>query len=360
MREFKELLSDVEKGIEGKNQGIPTGFIELDKHINGIQKGIYTLIGGNSGTGKSAYAHLAYILNPYDWLQKNLDKTDFRLRVILNSMERSTKYLLAKWTCLKIYQDKGFILDVPTLLGWQGATYKLTEELRQLIYDCEEYFEKMSDVVTIHSGATNATGLYFRGKNYAEANGKIEHISEHEKVYIPNNPNEVVILLNDHVGKVTSEVNGGIRLLDKAILDKHTEMMGGLRDFYHMSPVDISQFNRSIGSTDRIKNKQVSPEPDDFKGSGDMYENADVCLGLFNPYKFKINDFLGYDIPKFVSPSGENRFRSVSVIKNSYGADDVIIGMNFLGENGHFRELPGAEFFKAHPDKYKKAADYQA
>ena len=62
--------------------------------------------------------------------------------------------------------------------------------------------------------------------------------------------------------------------------------MGDLRDRYGYTVIDISQFNRSIGSVDRMKIKDVSPEPDDFKGSGDLYENADVALGLFNPYKF--------------------------------------------------------------------------
>ena len=49
---FKELLSeDIEKGIRGENNGVPTGFPILDSNINGIQKSLYTIVGGNSGTG---------------------------------------------------------------------------------------------------------------------------------------------------------------------------------------------------------------------------------------------------------------------------------------------------------------------
>lgn len=357
MKEFKDLLKDVDKGMLGKNLGIPTGFKELDKNTNGIQKSIYTLLGGNSGTGKTSYVDLAYVLNPYEYLLNT--ETDYKLKIIYNSMERNTKYKLAKWTCLKLFKDKGLIIDVPTLFQWQGAKYSLNAELRELIAKCEEYFEKMSDTVTIYSGADNPTGIYHKAVNLAKEHGKVEKLSQYENKYFPYNDNLITLIINDHVGKCKPEVNDGIRLTEKALLDKHTEYMGILRDFYSMSIVDISQFNRSISNIERFKNKTVSPEPDDFKGSGDMYENADLVLALFNPYKLKIEDFLGYEINKFIAPNGENRFRSVSVLKNSYGADDIIIGMNFLGENGFFRELPNADYFKQHPDKYTKAAKFE-
>ena len=41
-----------------------------------------------------------------------------------------------------------------------------------------------------------------------------------------------------------------------------------------------------------------------------------------------------------MSPSGENRFRGLKVIKNSDGIDDFRIGYMFVGENGYMQELP--------------------
>jgi hypothetical protein len=356
--DFKSFLEDVEKGISGKNFGIPTGFKELDKITNGIQKSIYTLIGGNSGTGKTSFVDMRYVLNPYDWLVKNFDKTNYRIHIIYNSMERNKKYKLAKWTCLKMFQDYKIIIDVPTVLGWQGKKFNLNDEYRQIIYNYEEYFEKMSDFVEIYSGAENPTGIYKKAISFFEKNGKVVKIDDYHYKYVPNNQNVIVILINDHIGKITSELNNGVRLIDKSILDKHTEYMGRLRDFYECSIVDISQFNRNISNIERLKNKDLSPEPDDFKGSGDMYENSDLCLALFNPFKLKVYDFLDYDIKRFVSSTGENRFRSLSVIKNTYGPDDIILGLNFLGENGFFREMPNAEYFQKDPKNYKKAVEF--
>jgi hypothetical protein len=358
---FSELLSaDIENGINGKNQGIPTGFKIVDSNINGIQKSIYTIVGGNPGTGKTSYVDLAYVLNPYDWYLKNKDNTNLKFKIIYRSMERNTKYKLAKWTCLKIFKDHGIVMDVPTMLGWQGKKYEITPELRDIIYKCGKYFDDMfeSGIIEILDGSENPTGIFNHVNKRMLECGKIVQINEFSRRYKPNDDNLITVVINDHIGKLKSESRNGVHLNSKELLDKHSEYMGQLRDFYGISPVDVCQFNRSIGSIDRMKMKSVSPEPDDFKGSGDMYENADVALGLFNPYKFKVNDFLDYDIPKFITPTGENRFRSLSIIKNSYGADDVIIGLNFLGEKGNFREMPTSDSFKNNPDLYKKAINF--
>lgn len=358
---FSELLrDDIRNGISGKNRGIPTGFSTTDSNTNGIQKSIYTLFGGLSGSGKTSYVDLAYVLNPYEWYLKNKDSIDTRFRVIYRSMERNTKYKLAKWACLKIFNDYGIIMDVPTMLGWQGKKFEITPEIEDIIFTTGEYFDEMfeSGFIEILEGAENPTGIYNHISKRMLECGTIIQPTEYSKKYVPNDPNLITVVINDHIGKLKGESRGNIRLDSKELLDKHSEYMGLARDFFGCSPVDISQFNRSIGSTDRMKIKSVSPEPDDYKGTSSTYENADVVLALFNPYKLKVNDFLGYNIPKFLTPTGENRFRSISILKNSYGADDIIIGLNFLGENGNFREMPTPDKFESNPQYYEKAIKF--
>lgn len=355
---FKELLlEDIERGIKGENIGIPTGFPLIDSNTNGLQKSMYHLIGGNSGTGKTSYVDLAYVLNPYDWWLKNREKSNIKIKWEYNSMERNTKYKLAKWTCLKIFKDHGIIMDVATMLGWSGKKFEIDDDMKKLILQSGSYFDEMfsSDCIRIHDGGENPTGIYNRLYKLGMDNGEVVQINEFSKRYKPKDKDLHVIVVNDHIGKLSGERGYN----EKQLIDKHTEYMGIIRDRFGFIIADISQFNRSIGNIERFKNKDVSPEPDDFKSSGDMYENADLVLALFNPYKIKVNDFLGYDIPKFVAPGGENRFRSISILKNSYGADDVIIGLNFLGENGNFRELPTAEAFEKNPGYYKKAIEFK-
>ncbi len=354
---FKELLlEDIERGIKGENKGIPTGFPVIDSNTNGLQKSMYHLVGGNSGTGKTSYVDEAYVLNPYAWWLANRDKTDIKIEWEYNSMERNTKYKLAKWTCLKLFKDYKIIMDVPTMLGWSGKKYDITDDIKEKVLKSGTYFDEMfnSGIIRIHDGGENPTGIYNRLNKLASERGQILQVNEFTRRYVPNDPNLHIIVINDHIGKLSGERN----FTDKELIDKHSQYMGIVRDRYGFIIVDISQFNRAIGNLERFKNKDVSPEPDDFKSSGDMYENADLVFALFNPYKIKVNDFLGYDIPKFIAKNGENRFRSISILKNSYGADDIIVGLNFLGENGSFRELPTADAFKNNPGYYKKAVEF--
>jgi hypothetical protein len=56
--------------------------------------------------------------------------------------------------------------------------------------------------------------------------------------------------------------------------------------------------------------------------------------------RYKVADPSGYNLDKLVDSYGAKYFRSLRVIKNSYGEDDIRIGMGFLGQIGMFKELP--------------------
>ena len=67
---------------------------------------------------------------------------------------------------------------------------------------------------------------------------------------------------------------------------------------------------------------------------------ADVILALFDPMRYNVDDVSGYNLTKLKDEQGNKYFRSLRLIKNSYGADDLRIGLGFMGEIGAFKELP--------------------
>ena len=79
---------------------------------------------------------------------------------------------------------------------------------------------------------------------------------------------------------------------------------------------------------------------EDFKESSQTQDDADVILALFDPMRYKVADPSGYDLNKLKDEFGAKYFRSVRLIKNSYGEDDIRIGLGFLGQAGIFKELP--------------------
>lgn len=330
---FEILKNEVQAGLDGRNNGIPMGFNRLNRYI-GIRKSMYTLVGGLTGSGKTSFIDDAYVLNPFDWYISKENKTNMKLRIIYRSMERSGTYKLAKWISRKIFLEQGIIISVNKLLGW---TEKMTKDEHDLFLMYEDYAEKMKDVITIISGPENPVGVAKELKAHALENGKIEQLDQYNKMYVPNNENELTLVVIDHIGLLKTTTAQPTK---KQAIDKMSDELRYARDFYGYSPVVVSQFNRDISSPMRLKNGDVEPQLEDFADSSSTQNDADVVLALFDPMRYKVADPSGYDLNKLRDDYGAKYFRSVRLIKNSYGEDDVRIGLGFLGQIGMFKELP--------------------
>jgi len=328
---FENLKKAVQDGINGRNGGIPMGFNRLNRYI-GIRKSMYFLVGGLTGSGKTSFIDDAFVLNPFDWYIMQKDPK-IKLRIIYRSMERSKTYKLAKWVSRKIFLDHGMIIPVPKLLGW---TEKMTHDEHDLFLMYEDYMGAMSDVITIIDGPENPVGIAKELKAYALQRGKIEQIDDYNKAYIPNDENEITIVVIDHIGllKLTQT-----QPTKKAAIDKMSDELRYARDFYGYTPVVVSQFNRDISNPMRQKNGDVEPQLEDFADSSSTQNDADVVLALFDPMRYKVSDPSGYNLDKLKDPFGAKYYRSLRLIKNSYGEDDVRIGLGFLGQIGMFKEL---------------------
>jgi hypothetical protein len=332
---FDQLKNEVNSGMEGKNDGIPMGFDRLNRYI-GLRKRMYFLIGGNTGSGKTSFLDDCFVLNPYDWYISPQNKTNIKIRFIYRSMERSTIYKEAKWVARKIFSDHGILIPIGKLLGWKGFE-RLTKDEHDLFLLQEDYINGLRSVMDIIEGPENPVGIAKEMREFALKHGKIEEVSEFNKIYIPNNENEIVIFLLDtfNLLKLTKDLT-----TKKASIDKMSDECRYARDFYGWIIAGVSQFNRDISNPIRIKNGDVEPQLEDFKESGQTQDDADVVLALFDPIRYKVTDPSGYNLDKLKDEYGAKYFRSLRLIKNSYGEDDVRIGLAFLGQIGMFKELP--------------------
>jgi len=330
---FQDLKKAVQDGMDGRNNGIPMGFDRLNRYI-GIRKSMYTLIGGLTGSGKTSFVDDAYVLNPFDWYISKYNTSNVKLKIIYRSMERSRTYKLAKWVSRKIFLDHGQIVSVNKLLGW---TEKMTKDEHDLFLMYEDYMGEMNEVMTIIDGPENAVGIAKELKAHALENGVIEQVDEHRKIYIPNDENTITLVIIDHIGLLKTTKD---QTTKKDTIDKMSDELRYARDFFGFSPVVVSQFNRSISNIARLKNGDVEPQLEDFAESSSTQNDADVVLALFDPMRYKVSDASGYDMGKLRDQFGAKYYRSLRLIKNSYGEDDVRIGLGFLGQVGMFKELP--------------------
>ena len=330
---FDDLRNEVKKGMDGRNGGIPMGFNRLTHYI-GIRKSMYYLVGGLTGSGKTSFIDDAFILNPVDWYIAQKGKSNIKLKIIYRSMERSRTYKLAKWVSRKIFLDHGISIPVAKLLGWND---KMSAEEYAIFSSYEDYIKQVEEIVTIIDGPENPVGIAKELKEYALSCGHIEQIDKYNKRYVPDDENTITLVVIDHIGLLKELKDYPNK---KALIDKMSNELRYARDFYGFSPVVVSQFNRDISNIIRIKNGDVEPQLEDFADSSQTQNDADVVMALFDPLRYKVPDPSGYDTAKLVDTTGAKFFRSLRIIKNSYGSDDIRIGLAFHGEIGMFKELP--------------------
>ena len=353
----QELQTIIEDGIAGKAVWASTGMQRMEEDGIKIFPSCYTLIGGNPGTGKTAFFHRAYVLNPYDiWIQqKRRGETDIELYWLIWSMERPFIETKLKWVADKILADSirmnpkfPIVMDVQFLRGFKKT--KVTNEIKELVYETFDYFEEMLTYMDIHSGQMNPTGISKDVEKYALTVGKKEkveyttrdNIIKTRTIYIPNNPKRITIIGIDLFGKLKGETVEGMYLKPESreLMQHMSDLCSQtFRDYYHFSPTAVNQFNRNIENANRFGNGDVIPQPSDFKNASNMYEDADVTIALFNPYKLGAKTFAGYDLQRLVNSRGANRSRFGVVLKNSYGLDDKGYAFAFIGETGYIIEL---------------------
>lgn len=406
---FNEFLQNYERGLKGDAITVPITKHARSDHLSKlgraitIAKSMYVLVGGSSGTGKTSIVDCMFLINLYLWWKRNQEtmKRDISLYWIYRSMERPIAHKIAKWTCLLMYIDHGILIDVPTILGWSNKMREITEEENLIIKSYDKFFDELFQCIDIKAGSENPTGvrnyarsiLYQKGKYFSsgesglfqngnkiaefsqdkyimkgttkvlyldvEVYGKNVEVEQYNKLYIPRNTNEIVFHITDHAGKVTTETRNGATLTEKQVLDKHYEYNGEHRDIFGVTPIDIVQLNRAVEGHSRMrslnpKNREndITITNQDFKGSGNGYENADLVIGLINPYKLGEMDYGDYKISEMMADKGENRFRAVTIVKNSYGIDDGSFGYCFVGENGLLCEISNSTIVNAQPQLY--------
>lgn len=344
------FLSEVQKGLEGRNQGLNTGLPRFNKFINGIQKKTYYLIGSTTKTGKTALVDKMFILGPY------LNNPNFKINWIYFSFEIDRIEKMAKYCAYFMDTKHGIYCDSNYILS-RGDNrldpdhYKLIKN----IYDNElvDLFGEYDDVgnlitkgrIDFFGDKINPEGVRRYLFKYAQDNGdfifgtyKDSSGETHKKIinYKENDPNLFTVIIMDHVGLLRREKGYSV----KENIDKMSEHFVFFRNMCGFTPVVVSQFNRDLGKIERLKfsGEQLQPSLEDFKNSGNLAEDASLVIAPFNPTVYPhLDRHLGYDLASL----GKS-YRSAHILASRNTETGVNISFVLEGKTGNFKELPRA------------------
>lgn len=322
----------VEDGLTGENVGIEMGLYRFSEYLCGIQKGRYDLVGGHTGTGKTAFVDQNYVIHPLMDIANN-PKEKRRLKIFYNSLEISPERKLLKWASYLMLHFDGIYVDSKLLAG-RSRDKKLTKEQLESYERARDYLDKkIVPSITFNTKGNidvmNSQLASYTRNNYQHKivtiNGKVED------VYEANDSSITVLSVTDHNGLSRKDTVGD----KKKIIDEKSQNNIKYRNDYGISFVDINQLNRSYGSDVRRLGEELAIQLEDFKETGSTQEDADTVYALFNPNRYNIVNYKGLEIKIL-----RNLYREVIVLKNREGEDGICLHTKFLGKCGMFVELP--------------------
>lgn len=331
--------------IDGRVNCIPSPFTSFRQDFVGIEQETFYCVTANQKAAKSQFTSFMFLYTPILYAYTHPDKV--RVKIFYAPLEESKRKVTMRFMRYLLYIHSGFKIRVThqeltsTLEG-----HPINEDILKLL-ESEEYkriMEFFESHVTFLEDK-NPTGCYKTVVKHACEHGErikapltiTDEFGETKTVekivdYKPNDPDEYVIIIADHVGLLQGEKG-----MDKReTIEKYCKYMMELRDFYRYIPVIVQQQSVEVQSMDAYKLNRISPTPGALADYKDTRYHVNVMLGLTNPYAGHIKQYMGYDIEKL---KDHQRFLEVMLTRD--GTANAIKALYFDGAVSYFKELPG-------------------
>jgi len=318
------LLDAIDRGREGKEQGLSIGLPKLESIIDGVTKGTQFLITAESGVGKSSFMIYSFIYRP---LMDHLD--DGKFKISLFSLEMNADKIMAKLLSTYIFETYNIRLSVKQLLSVQKG-FILNDENYEIVKNCIPWMKKIESMLTVYDKSTTANSMYSHLIKELEQRGHFEE-TDKRKIYIADDPDLVHIVVIDHVARLF--ISPGNTL--KQEIDLASKYLYSLKNRCNITPILIQQMNRGIQSVERRKEGLVTPLTSDLKDSNSTVEDSEIILAIMDPNKAKLTTHRGFNIKQL-----KNCYRSIFVLKSRYGESDVEDSVYYDGKCNKWVEFP--------------------
>lgn len=286
----------------------------------------------------------------YNTIQQVIDNNlNIRLKIFYFSLEMSKEQkMLAAFSNI-LYVKEGLRIAPKQLKSTKGDEI-LSEETLSIIAKYKPYFDKIEEIVEFIDDVRNPYGIYKFMRSYAEVSGtqhkkKVEfvnnktnetYVKEIDDYYEPNDSDEYVMMIIDHVSLISTDSEDGHKLsLHQSIVKLSSDYLVKLRNKYNYIPVVIQQQAAAQESLDNFRANKLKPSADGLGDCKLTYRDADMIIGLFSPYKHEIKEYMGYDTTFF-----KDNIRFMEIIGGREGGGGVTCPLYFDGAVNYFKELP--------------------
>jgi replicative DNA helicase len=345
MNIYEKIRSNKLKVLNNEVISIPWPFEKLNKVLAGIQKGRYYLITGGPKSGKTQIADALITYNIIDWYLENKNHVNIKPTIFYFTLELTAEYKQLMLISRQLYKRYNKIINPEKLMSFH-KNYIIDDETERQIKDIQEtYLNETQGFLKLIEDAKTPKQIYKYIMDYIRSSGKIikEKITTKDgeeieifKNYIPNNENEFIFVVIDHIGLVVPSKGD---TLHKAISDL-SSMLVEMRNKYGIIPVIIQQQALDTEKQQYTYKGEAIIEKlkPTVSGLGDnkyTSRDADLVFGIFSPDKFGIEVYNRYEIYKL-----KDMYRELLILVNRHGRSNLSLNLQFIGDVNYFAELP--------------------
>lgn len=351
---FKDLVERKERAESGKYNCIPFPFPRFRSLVPGIERGRYVCITASAKIGKSKFCDFMFVYEPLFFA---IDNPQFRFKVIYFTLEvnAETKYL--EFLSHLLYRLDNIVVspvDLRSVNNEKPISQNVldllnTEKYQKYIKFYEEHIEYIDTIA-------NPTGINKYCRDYAEKNGKFNHIPykttnevtgeeetrmklDPDNPYTPNDEEEYRIVIIDNAANLTTEKG----LTMRETIDKMSKYCITLRNQLNYIMVLVQHQSLAAESLDAMKMDAMKPSAANLGDAKTVVRDINMLIGLYSPFKHNKKEFSGYDITKL-----KNYSRFMEIIDDrDYGANNNICPLFFNGASSFWAELPRPEDMQA-------------
>lgn len=338
---LEEVKKKIHRINKEKKQGVlhylpfPDRLSRLDNLVGGIGKETNLIITSISGGSKSTLMY-DLLINSSKELLDTYSDINVKITLFINILEESVESMQLREIVSRL-SSKNINLNVKDLEGRKLDSF--SEQIMNTIDECigeieienQEYSEKLS---VNWLSEPNGFGLYKKVREYAAQNGKFyldnkevfSTNNQHPKFdkYIPNNPNELVIVASDHIKLYSSESGKSWYESLEYFSQIYCRRIMNLKFGY--ATVNVQQQSSAseaivFDNKGKVIIENTYPTLNKLGDITTTQRDATVALGIHNPLKYGVKKQviggLSIDYEAFREKGFE--IRNIHILKNRFG-----------------------------------------
>jgi KaiC/GvpD/RAD55 family RecA-like ATPase len=298
---YRKVLDNItrnrERRLTGELIAIPWSLSNFSRIVPGVEQGKFVLVSATPKAGKTQLCDFLFVYEPFEWYLRNKNH-HIKPRVLYFSLEMSRESKIFQAISYKLNKDYNIVIS-PQHLKSTFQNYILDKQVYDIINSTEfkVWLNEFESNVTFIDSIRSPNEIYDYVLNYALKHGRL---NEETKEYTPDNPDEYVIIVLDHMSLLSPDKGSS---LFEAMYNYSAYKCLEFRDKFNYIPVVVQQQSAESSKQqftyrgDSIIEK-IRPSPDGLADMRLSARDVNLMISLFNPTSFRLPEYEGLDLGK--------------------------------------------------------------